>query len=69
MQKAIKEIILKSGSWPFIKQRPYNIIAQPEDYPKSIFVSTIATAPLDVDYEFLLKNNKDDFQRGINSSQ
>jgi Na+-transporting NADH:ubiquinone oxidoreductase subunit A len=62
---AVKEIILKSGSWPFIKQRPYNIIAQPEDTPKSIFVSTYATSPLDVDYDFLLKNNKDDFQRGI----
>ena len=62
---AVKEIILKSGSWPFIKQRPYNTIAQPEDTPKSIFVSTYATSPLDVDYDFLLKNNKDDFQRGI----
>ncbi len=63
--ETIKEIILKSGSWPFIKQRPYNIIAQPEDTPKSIFISTYSTAPLDVDYEFLLKNNKRDFQRGI----
>jgi Na+-transporting NADH:ubiquinone oxidoreductase subunit A len=63
--EAIKEIILKSGSWPFIKQRPYNTVAQPEDSPKSIFISTYATAPLDVDYNFLLKNNKEDFQRGI----
>ncbi len=63
--EAIKEIILKSGSWPFIKQRPYNTVAQPEDTPKSIFISTYATAPLDVDYNFLLKNNKEDFQRGI----
>ncbi|MDG1263577.1 MAG: Na(+)-translocating NADH-quinone reductase subunit A [Flavobacteriaceae bacterium] len=63
--ETIKEIILKSGSWPFIKQRPYNIIAQPEDTPKSIFISTYSTAPLDVDYEFLLKNNKQDFQKGI----
>jgi Na+-transporting NADH:ubiquinone oxidoreductase subunit A len=63
--EAIKEIILKSGSWPFIKQRPYNTVAQPEDSPKSIFISTYATAPLEVDYNFLLKNNKEDFQRGI----
>ena len=63
--EAIKEVILKSGSWPFIKQRPYNTIAQPEDSPKSIFISTYSTAPLDVDYEFLLKNNKLDFQKGI----
>lgn len=63
--EAIKEILLKSGSWPFIKQRPYNTLAQPEDTPKSIFVSTYASAPLDVDYDFLLKNNKEDFQKGI----
>ncbi len=63
--ESIKEIILKSGSWPFIKQRPYNIIAKPEDTPKSIFVSTFSTAPLDVDFDFLLKNNKEDFQNGI----
>ncbi|MGB2245475.1 MAG: Na(+)-translocating NADH-quinone reductase subunit A [Flavobacteriaceae bacterium] len=61
----IKEILLKSGAWPFITQRPYGIIAQPEDTPKSIFISTYTTAPLDVDYEFLLKNDKAEFQKGI----
>ena len=60
-----KEILLKAGAWPFITQRPYGTIAQPEDTPKAIFVSTYTTAPLDVDYEFLLKNNKADFQKGI----
>lgn len=63
--ETIKEILLQSGSWPFIKQRPYNIIAQPEDTPKSIFISTYSTAPMDVDYSFILKNSKKDFQRGI----
>src|SRR5690606_26864292 len=33
----IKAILLKSGCWPFIKQRPYDIIADPEDTPKAIF--------------------------------
>ena len=60
-----KEILLKAGAWPFITQRPYGTIAQPEDTPKAIFVSTYTTAPLDVDYDFLLKNNKADFQKGI----
>ncbi len=63
--EAVKEILLQSGAWPFIRQRPYNIIAQPEDTPKSIFVSTFSTAPLGVDYDFLLKNNKEDFQKGV----
>ncbi len=63
--KEIIELLLKSGSWPFIKQRPYGIIASPEDSPKSIFISTFSTSPLAVDYDFILKNNKNDFQIGI----
>ena len=60
-----KEVLLKAGAWPFITQRPYGTIARPEDTPKAIFVSTYTTAPLDVDYDFLLKNNKAEFQKGI----
>ena len=64
-QNQTKEILLKAGAWPFITQRPYGTIARPEDTPKAIFVSTYTTAPLDVDYDFLLKNNKVEFQKGI----
>jgi Na+-transporting NADH:ubiquinone oxidoreductase subunit A len=64
-QKQTKEILLKAGAWPFITQRPYGTIARPEDTPKAIFISTYTTAPLDVDYDFLLKNNKVEFQKGI----
>ena len=59
------EILLKSGAWPYIKQRPYGVLADPDIIPKSIYVSTCCTAPLGVDFEFLLKNDKDDFQVGI----
>ena len=64
-QEQTKEILLKAGAWPFITQRPYGTIARPEDTPKAIFVSTFTTAPLDVDYDFLLKNNKAEFQKGM----
>lgn len=64
-QEQTKEILLKAGAWPFITQRPYGTIARPEDTPKAIYVSTYTTAPLDVDYDFLLKNNKAEFQKGI----
>lgn len=63
--EAIKEILLQSGAWPFITQRPYGTIASPEDQPKAIFVSAMTSAPLDVDYDFLLKNDKSAFQKGI----
>ena len=61
----IKEVLLKSGSWPFILQRPYGIIAQPEDKPSAIYISTYSTSPLDVDFDFVLKNKKEDFQLGV----
>ncbi len=61
----IKDLLLRSGSWPYISQRPYGIIAQPEDKPKAIYISTYSTSPLDVDFDFILKNKKDDFQLGL----
>jgi Na+-transporting NADH:ubiquinone oxidoreductase subunit A len=64
-REKIIEILLKSGAWPFIKQRPYGIIADPDAIPKAIYVSTYSSAPLDVDFQFLLKNDKEDFQKGI----
>tara|TARA_B100001059_G_scaffold174360_1_gene174693 strand:- start:39307 stop:40659 length:1353 start_codon:yes stop_codon:yes gene_type:complete len=64
--ESVTEILLKSGAWAFIKQRPYGITADPDSTPKAIYVSTYTSAPLDVDFQFLLKNHKDDFQKGIN---
>ena len=61
----VKTHLLESGCWPFIKQRPYDIIANPEDNPKAIFISAYTTAPLAADAEFILKDKKEDFQSGI----
>lgn len=60
-----KEILLKSGAWPFIIQRPYGTIANPEDKPKAIFISAFSTAPLNVEYSFIIKNHIAQFQKGI----
>ena len=35
----VKEFVLNAGLFPFIKQRPYDIIANPEVSPRDIFVS------------------------------
>ncbi|WP_224483606.1 Na(+)-translocating NADH-quinone reductase subunit A [Robertkochia aurantiaca] len=63
----IKEHLLESGCWPFIKQRPYDIVANPADSPKAIFISALNTAPLTADVEFLLKDRQADFQTGIDA--
>ena len=63
----IKEMLLSSGIWPFIKKRPYGIIASPEEKPISIYISTFDTAPLAPDYGFIMKDQLSTFQTGINA--
>ncbi len=63
----IKGMLLSSGLWPFIKKRPYGIIASPDEKPISIYISTFDTAPLAPDYGFILKDQLSTFQTGINA--
>ena len=63
----IKELLLKSGMWPFIKQRPYGLLAKPADIPNHIFISCFDSAPLAPDYEFILKDEASSFQSGIDA--
>ena len=62
----IKNLLLESGCWPYLKQRPYGVVADPNISPKAIFISTLDKAPLGVDYDFVLKSRIDDFQSGVN---
>ncbi|MDX5477437.1 MAG: Na(+)-translocating NADH-quinone reductase subunit A [Cyclobacteriaceae bacterium] len=55
----------KGGVWPQIIQRPFGIVANPEDTPKSIFISAFDTHPLAPDYGFLLQGQDKYFQAGI----
>ncbi|QCW99120.1 Na(+)-translocating NADH-quinone reductase subunit A [Aggregatimonas sangjinii] len=61
----IKEYLLKGGCWPFIKQRPYDIIANPDLNPKAIFVSAYATAPLAADIDFALQGKEAELQAAL----
>ena len=57
--------LLESGIWPFIRQRPYNIIANPEETPSNIFVSTFDSAPLAPDLNLVVEGKEADFQKGL----
>jgi len=65
--EAIKESILQAGIWPFIKQRPYDIVASPSDSPRDIFVSSFFSAPLAPNFDFILKGQEADFQTGLDA--
>ena len=59
--------LLKSGAWPCILQRPFGIIANPNEKPKSIFISAFDSAPLAPDYNFILQHYNEDFQTGMDA--
>ncbi len=62
-----KELLLKSGLWGALIQRPYGIMAKPEDTPKAIFVSSFSTAPLAANTDFVLGDALQDIQAGIDA--
>lgn len=62
---AIKSALLASGCWPFIKQRPYDVIADPSVTPKAIFVSGYTTAPMAADLDFTLKGKEAHLQTAL----
>lgn len=64
-REEIVEVLLRSGLWPMIVQRPYGIIADPSDMPKAVFVSAFDSAPLAPDYNFVLQGEQADLQTGI----
>lgn len=63
----VKAFLLKSGAWPFIKQRPYDIIANPDDTPKAIFISGYTTAPLAAESDYVLQGKEEELQAAINA--
>ena len=64
-REEVKEAILHAGMWPFIKQRPYDIVASPSDSPRDIFVTAFNSAPLAPNFDFLVKGQEADLQAGL----
>jgi len=62
---SITEVMLASGLWPVIRQRPYGVIATPGVAPRSVFVSAFDTSPLAPDLDFLISQRGHEFQLGI----
>ncbi len=63
----IKSLLLATGLWVYVKQRPYDVIANPEVAPKAVFVSAFDSAPLAPDYEYVMASEMKEFQTGIDA--
>lgn len=63
----IKALMLESGLFAFLRQRPYDVVANPEDAPKAIFVSAFNSMPLSQDFSYVVENQMAEFQTGISA--
>lgn len=61
-------LLLESGLWPCLKERPYGIVADPAAAPKAIFISSFDSAPVAADVEVLVeKADMDLVQTAVNA--
>ncbi|TVP52575.1 MAG: Na(+)-translocating NADH-quinone reductase subunit A [Mongoliibacter sp.] len=63
-EEAIKQMT-QGGVWPQLIQRPFGVVANPEDSPKAIFISGFDTHPLAADTGFALQGEEKYFQAGV----
>jgi Na+-transporting NADH:ubiquinone oxidoreductase subunit A len=64
-REQIINTMLKAGVWPFIRQKPYDVVANPTDMPEAIFISSFNSAPLSIDNDFALYGMDELFQEGL----
>ncbi len=57
--------LLDTGAWPLIRQRPYDVVPQPSDLPKAIFISTFDSAPLAPNLNLVVQGQEAAFQKGL----
>ncbi len=64
-REGILKVLLESGLFPFFRKRPYDMVPDPQQVPKAIYVQAYETAPLSPDYAFAMENRKEDLQKGV----
>ena len=71
ISKASKENLLKKildgGMFTCFRQRPFDVVANPSDSPRSIHISGFDSSPLSANNAVALDGRLDDFQIGINA--
>jgi len=64
-RKDLVNYLLEGGIWPYIRQRPFNTMADPAVVPNNIFISTFDTAPLAPNLDLVVAGKGETFQAGL----
>ena len=57
--------LLNSGLFSYIRQKPFSKVPHFDSKPKSIFISSMPTEPFAIDYEYLMNQDVNYLQQGI----
>ncbi len=63
-RERVKNLLLNSGLWAMMRQRPYDIVPATDIIPRDIFVTAFDSAPLAPDFEWILNGKKAEIQAG-----
>jgi Na+-transporting NADH:ubiquinone oxidoreductase subunit A len=64
-KEQITNFLSDTGLISLFIQRPYGIVANPEDRPRDIFINFFDSAPLAPNYDFILKDKKNEIQKAL----
>lgn len=65
--KDAKELMLESGLWAAMRQRPYDIVPDPDVAPRDIFVTAFDSAPLAAPMSLQVAGKEEYLQKGIDA--
>ena len=63
--ESLKALLLEAGIWPFIRQRPYDRIANLSETPRDIFITAYDSAPLAPDFAVIVKGEEEALMKGL----
>jgi len=64
-REEVKSLLIESGHWTSLRERPYGKVADPEVVPHSIFITAMDTNPLAPLVEKILEGKEKDLNNGI----
>ena len=65
LKRDAKQVLLESGLWVMLRQRPYDVVPSPDVCPRDVFVTAFDSSPLAPDLEVVLGEKRQYLGKGI----
>ncbi len=65
LKRPVEEVLLQSGLWCMLRQRPYDVVPAPGVKPRDIFVTAFDSSPLAPDLDVVLSDKSKYVAKGV----